>query len=174
MEEADRRGCRMESVYISGALMGARDLEAVRSLYESFATACESAGWIPYLPHQNTDPVVSANLTGEEVVSRDLLHLGSAGVVLAYLGEPSLGVGAELAIAMQMGKPIIALYESTRRVSRFALGLIDRYPLGMAYTFSSVDQACNIIVEALKRSGDRGLAGDSLISPGIQVELRRA
>jgi 2'-deoxynucleoside 5'-phosphate N-hydrolase len=132
-------------VYISGALMGASDLNRVRNLYQRFAEACEAVQWEPYLPHTRTDPERDGGATPSEVIDADLRELNRSDVVIAYLGEPSLGVGAEVVLAMQSGKAILAVYESSRRVSRFVGGLLERYPQARVLSFESVDEAASWI-----------------------------
>jgi 2'-deoxynucleoside 5'-phosphate N-hydrolase len=131
----------MLAVYISGALMGASDLPRVRELYEEFATVCEREGCTAYLPHRNTDPETTAFLSTDSVAEQDIAKLSKADVILAYLGEPSLGVGAEIAIAVQQGKHILALYESSKNVSRFVQGLLSKYPKSRVCRFETKDDA---------------------------------
>lgn len=114
------------NAYISGALLNASNLNQSRQRYEAFAEACERAGWQAYVPHRHADPVRDAHLTNSEVTSRDLDAIDTADVLVAYLGEPSLGVGAEIAIALHAGKRIVALAPDALRVSRFILGLLER------------------------------------------------
>jgi nucleoside 2-deoxyribosyltransferase len=131
----------MLAVYISGALMGASDLQRVRKLYEALASVCERQGCTAYLPHRNTDPETAASLSTESVVEQDIAKMSEADVILAYLGEPSLGVGAEIAMAVQQGKHILALYESSRKVSRFIKGLLSKYPKSRVYEFDTEEAA---------------------------------
>jgi nucleoside 2-deoxyribosyltransferase len=112
--------------YISGALLNASNLDESRRLYESFAAACERAGCRAYVPHQHADPIRDPHLTNVDVATRDLDEVAAADVLVAYVGEPSLGVGAEIAIALAAGKRVLALAPAGRRVSRFALGLLER------------------------------------------------
>ena len=114
--------------YISGALINAARLEDARRLYERLADACESAGCAAYVPHQHADPVRDPDLLNTEVASRDLAEVRAADVLVAYVGEPSLGVGAEVAIALAEGKRVLLVAEAGRKVSRFLLGLAELYP----------------------------------------------
>lgn len=111
-------------IYISGPLQGSADLVRARHLYESIASALEAAGHQPYLPHLHTDPEHAANTTPEMVFQTDLRQLLAADVIVAHIGAPSTGVGAELAIASHQRKRIIALHRTSEKTSRFALGLI--------------------------------------------------
>src|SRR5688572_16431328 len=100
--------------YISGALLNAAHLDASRALYERLAEACRSAGWDAYVPHQHADPVRDAHLSNVDVAERDLENVMAADVLVAYVGEPSLGVGAEVAIALRAGKRVLVVAEADR------------------------------------------------------------
>lgn len=129
--------------------MGATDIGRVRHLYELFASACQQAGWEAYLPHRNTDPELTTELADTAVLEKDLEQIRRADVIIAYLGEPSLGVGAELAIAMQQEKMIVALYESSKTVSRFVLGLLRKYPNASVFAYASLEEASQRIRDVL-------------------------
>ena len=138
--------------YISGALLNARDLTASRALYERFAAACEAAGVAAYVPHQHADPVRDAHLSNTDVAGRDLEQVKAADVLVAYVGEPSLGVGAEVAIALAAGKRVLLLAEHDRRVSRFLLGLAELYPAQASFCrYGSVDEAVAWLTASLGR-----------------------
>ena len=113
------------TAYISGALLNAADLAESRARYERFAEACRSGGWDAYVPHQHADPERDAHLSNIDVARRDLDAVAAADVLIAYVGEPSLGVGAEVAIALAANKPVLLLAEEGRKVSRFLLGLVE-------------------------------------------------
>jgi len=112
-------------VYVSGALKGSRDLAQARSLYEQAAQVVEAAGHDAYLPHQHTDPERAADVPPIQIYHRDVEALTKSDGVLAFLGEPSLGVGAELALCVQAGVPILGLHRPTEDISRFATGLLE-------------------------------------------------
>lgn len=142
--------------YISGALINAANLDQSRALYEAFAEACREAGWGAYVPHQHADPVRDPHMSNTEVAERDLDQVAAADVLIAYLGEPSLGVGAEVAIALRAGKRVLGLAESERRVSRFLLGLIEMHPAqGRVCRYqSTIEAVAWIRAELLGLSGD--------------------
>jgi nucleoside 2-deoxyribosyltransferase len=143
------------TVYISGALMGASDLPRVRALYEQFADACASVGWSPYVPHRRTDPRENATIESGSVFEVDLVELRNADAIVAYLGEPSLGVGAELAIAMQSGKLILGLHEDAREISRFIGGMLNHYERAEVYRYRSTNEAVTWISDRLSKA-ERG------------------
>lgn len=130
----------MNSAYISGALMGSADLTRARALYTEIASACANAGWRAYLPHENTDPQFTGEMVPEDVMLRDLCELEKSDAIIAYIGEPSLGVGAEIVLAMQQNKPILAVQDTSKPVSRFIRGLLLKYHSAYLYSFNSVDE----------------------------------
>jgi len=138
--------------YISGALINAAALEQSRALYERFADACREAGWDAYVPHQHADPIRDPHLSNVDVAERDLENVTAADVLVAYVGEPSLGVGAEVAIALRAGKRVLIVAEADRRVSRFLLGLAEMHAGQTAVCrYQSVDEAASWIATELRR-----------------------
>lgn len=147
----------MKSVYISGALKGASDLARVRRLYEGFAEACVDVGWCPYLPHEHTDPETAAGVPSRVVAKRDITQLEKADAVVVYLGEPSLGAGAETAIALSAGKRVLAVWEKDADVSRFLEGLVEGHGRAARYTFVSLGDAQDWIRGQLAELARRGV-----------------
>ena len=129
--------------YISGALMNVPDLPAARALYERLGAACASAGCETYVPHQHADPLRDAEMPNLEVARMDLTGISAADILVADIGEPSLGVGAEIVLALTAQKRVLALAAEGRRVSRFILGLLEMYPQQAAFfRYRTVDEAC--------------------------------
>lgn len=142
--------------YISGALLNAARIEESRALYDRLAEACRAAGWDAYVPHHHADPVRDVHLSNTDVAERDLHHVTSADALVAYVGEPSLGVGAEVAIALRAGKSVLVVAESERRVSRFLLGLAELHPAqARILRYRTVDEAAVWIGEQLSDIGRR-------------------
>lgn len=110
--------------YISGPLQAAEDLAEARAFYERQAETCRECGWKPYLPHQQTDPIHHAEATATSVFGRDLSAVLAAELIIAYVGAPSSGVGAELGIAYEREIPIIGLCGPEGVASRFIEGLL--------------------------------------------------
>jgi nucleoside 2-deoxyribosyltransferase len=138
--------------YISGALLNAANLDESRKLYEQFAQACVAAGWDAYVPHQHADPVRDAQLNNRVVAERDLAQVHRADALVTYVGEPSLGVGAEVAIALAAGKYVLLLAESNKKVSRFLLGLAELHPAQTdVLRYVSLQEATDWIRDSLTR-----------------------
>jgi nucleoside 2-deoxyribosyltransferase len=111
-------------VYLSGPLQGSSDLVRARHLYEGIARTLEAVGHEVYVPHLHTDPERAAGISAEQVFQTDVRQLLWADAIVAHIGAPSTGVGAELAIATHEGKRIIAVRRVVETPSRFALGLV--------------------------------------------------
>jgi nucleoside 2-deoxyribosyltransferase len=119
------RGRELESIaYISGPLTGVRNLAASRRYYEALAAGCERVGVSAFVPHRANDPLLHTERTPVEVFESDLSNVLRSNVIVAYIGEPSLGVGAELAIAIDKAIPVLALWRPGDTVSRFILGML--------------------------------------------------
>jgi len=114
-------------IYIAGSLISVIDREKAHSFYEFLATICKEIGHEPYLPHQNSDPVFNSELTNDEVFERDVTNLFNSNMILASITEPSTGVGAEIGMALENGKEVVAVYNKESTPSRFILGLLNRY-----------------------------------------------
>lgn len=110
--------------YISGALTHVGQADDVRSFYEDLAHACELEGGVFYLPHLSMDPRAHPDASPENVYARDAAAVLASDLVIAYVGLPSLGVGAEIAMAADAGIPIIGVRRPGDIVSRFITGLL--------------------------------------------------
>lgn len=145
-------------IYISGPLQGSSDLVRARHLYESIAKALEGAGHDPYVPHLHTDPERAAGVTPEMVFRADLSQLLGSEAIVAHIGEPSTGVGAELAIASHANKRIIAIHRESESLSRFALGLVLTAG-GAVVSFRDMSEIGAKILELLGKAPANELAG---------------
>ena len=108
----------MKKVYISGALTNGGNKE----LYELLGAEFEKCGFTAYIPHQHTDPNKNADIKPEKVYQTDYRKIIESSLVVAYVGEPSLGVGQEIQIAAFHQIPILLVFEKGARVSRMTLG----------------------------------------------------
>lgn len=125
-------------IYISGPLQGSPDLDSARRFYDVLALIVGRAGCEPYVPHHSTDPVTAKSLTAPDVFTSDLAALNAADAVIAHVGLPSTGVGAEIALAAASDRKILGLKRPGEPSSRFAEGLILDAG-GTIYTFSSAE-----------------------------------
>lgn len=139
------------TVYISGALMSAKNLETNRKIYFELAEICKDLNFAPYLPHLNCDPINNNQMSSEAVFKKDLKHLESSDIILAYLDDPSLGVGAEIALAHFYKKIIIGLHHKNIRVSRFVMGIIESSPNSFVVEYTTSKNLKLKTQQALKK-----------------------
>lgn len=111
-----------KKVYISGPLTHTKQPTEVRKLYEMLGTLCEEYNLDPYIPHLKTDPLVHKNISDFEVYKTDKDQVLSSSLVVANVGEPSNGVGMEIAYADDAGIPIVIMHERDAVVSRIVKG----------------------------------------------------
>ena len=107
-----------KQVYISGPLTNSSNKE----LYELLGEEFEKCGFSAYIPHQHTDPVKNSKITPEKVYHTDYRKIIESSLLVAYVGEPSLGVGQEIQIASFHQIPILLVFEKGAKVSRMTLG----------------------------------------------------
>lgn len=136
-------------VYISGALMGARDLAKAKELYGFVAMVCSKSGFRPYLPHLNTDPIQNTAFSDADVFSKDYSEMMSSSVVVSYIGEPSLGVGAELSICIAHNIPVIAFNKRNQKVSRFVKGMLQTSSLAQQIEFDDYESLESLLQASL-------------------------
>ncbi len=107
-----------KQVYISGPLTNSSKKE----LYELLGEEFEKCGFSAYIPHQHTDPKKNADIKPKEVYQTDYRKIIESSLIVAYVGEPSLGVGQEIQIAAFHQIPILLVFEKGAKVSRMTLG----------------------------------------------------
>lgn len=125
-------------VYISGPLQGSTDLHTARHFYDQVADCVNRAGHEAYVPHHYTDPQHAGDLSAEVVFERDLDALRSCDAIVAHIGLPSTGVGAEIALAVADARPVLAIKRNGEKSSRFTEGLLLRAG-DRVYTFADID-----------------------------------
>ena len=108
-------------VYVSGPLTRLKD-ESIKTLYERIGDLAGTFGIAAHVPHLHTDPKANADVTPEQVYAFDSGHVKDADIVVAYVGETSLGVGMELEMARQNHALVVLISEVGTPVSRLVLG----------------------------------------------------
>jgi nucleoside 2-deoxyribosyltransferase len=111
------------NVYISGPLTNTEHSDELKAFYETIGVLCQKLGLKPHIPHLVTDPKKHPHVTPREVFDIDKKQVLSSSFLIAYVGEPSLGVGMELAYAESAGIPVITIAKRGAHVSRLARGI---------------------------------------------------
>lgn len=135
-------------IYISGPLQGSSDLGVARDFYDELARLVTSMGHEAYVPHHSTDPVTAGGLSARTVFATDVSALNSADAVIAHIGLPSTGVGAEIALSTASGRRVLGLKRQGEKGSRFAEGLITDAG-GMVSEFANRTQLADAIAHWL-------------------------
>lgn len=117
-----RRNQSMILAYVSGALTNGEDLPRLRRLYENIGLLCQELGMEAYVPHLYTDPEHNADKQPDEVYAIDMKRVSQADILIAYVGLPSLGVGAEIERAHHASTDVLLLREHAATVSRLVRG----------------------------------------------------
>ncbi len=112
---------KIKKAYIGGALTHADEKQKI--LYKKISKLCENMGIEAYVPHVwGTDPVKHPDVSPEDVWHINKRQVSSANIMIAFVGKPSLGVGAELEIARINNVKIIIWWFEGEKVSRMTLG----------------------------------------------------
>jgi adenylate cyclase class IV len=110
-------------VYFCGAIRGGRRLQP---RYARLIAAMEADGWTVLTAHVGAPDVLAQEARGAvspaEIYRRDMAWLAEADIVVADVTIPSLGVGIELATALDRGVPVIALVEEGTSLSALVGG----------------------------------------------------
>lgn len=113
-------------VYMSGALSDLTPEEfgkVTKEIYERVERVCGSMGLTCYCPHKSpTTP--TKGIPHSKVWKTDYERVVSSGAIVAYIGIPALGVGAEIEMARTANVSVILLCETSKqeRLSRLILG----------------------------------------------------
>ncbi len=109
------------NIYFACSITGGRDFEAV---YQVITRAlAEDHHQVP-TAHLAEPGVLSAEaiLDPQEVYARDTRWIRESDLLVAEISVPSHGVGYEIGYALGLGKPVLALYQQGRKVSKMISG----------------------------------------------------
>jgi nucleoside 2-deoxyribosyltransferase len=97
-------------IYFCGSIRGGRDLAAT---YARMIAWLESYGTV-LTEHLGSDEEIESQdrrLSDKEIHDRDLGWIRDSDVLVAEVTVPSLGVGYEIGRAIEMGKPVLCLFQ---------------------------------------------------------------
>src|SRR5512136_1645069 len=108
-------------VYFSGAISGGRDNLPI---YQHIVAWLLQAGHEVPSAHVADPAVLSreSSVSPHEVYVRDVGWIEECNAMVAEVSTPSLGVGYEVAYALNIGKPVLCLYKSGLFVSKMITG----------------------------------------------------
>jgi len=109
------------NIYFACSITGGREFEAG---YQEIVAALVADGHEIPTSHLVQSDVMEneRKLTPQEVYERDINWIKNCDVLIAEVSVPSHGVGYEIGFALNIGKPVLCLYQKERRVSKMITG----------------------------------------------------
>ena len=108
-------------IYFSGSISGGREHEAI---YQHLVARCQAQGHHVFSAHV-ADPIAleaEKEMPPREVFERDVSWVKECEAMVAEVSTPSLGVGYEYGLAVQLGQPVLCVYRSGVRLSKMISG----------------------------------------------------
>jgi len=109
------------NIYFACSITGGREFEAV---YQQIVSALLADGHEIPTSHLAEAKALKGEglLTANDVYQRDVNWIQNCDVLIAEVSVPSHGVGYEIGYALHIGKPVLCIYETGRRVSKMITG----------------------------------------------------
>ena len=123
-------------IYFCGSIRGGR---ADQELYYQLIKFLQTFGKVLTSHIGDKNVAADHNKTDREIFLRDMKWLEEAGIVIAEVSTPSLGVGFEIAKALQQDKRILCLSQSSRHHRLSAL--IGGCPDLPVFVYSDIKEA---------------------------------
>ena len=108
-------------IYLSGAIRGGRELQ---SNYQIINDYLKENGHEILTYHVASANVleIEESISDVEIFAQDIKWLQECDTLIAEVSVPSTGVGYEIAYALSLNKPVLALYEENRVISAMISG----------------------------------------------------
>lgn len=126
------------NIYFACSITGGREFESV---YQEIVTALTKDGHeIPTSHLAKSEALENERvLAPHDVYERDVNWIKNCDVLIAEVSVPSHGVGYEIGFALNVGKPVLCIHQTERKVSKMITGNPDHLLTVMAY--SNVEEA---------------------------------
>ncbi len=138
-------------IYFSGSISGGRDHAAI---YPHMVARLQAQGHHVLSAHV-ADPAaleVEKDLPPREVFERDTQWVNEAEALIAEVSTPSLGVGYEIALAVQLDKPVLCVYRSGVRLSKMISGNTAPHLMVAVYASEAeLDDEVDVFLKGLPR-----------------------
>jgi nucleoside 2-deoxyribosyltransferase len=119
-------------IYFACSITGGREFEPVYQLITQALTEDAHDVLTAHLAETGV-AAQEAGMRPSDVYSRDVNWIRESDVLIAEVSVPSHGVGYEIGFALGLGKPVLALYQQGRKVSKMISGNPDTKLYVMAY-----------------------------------------
>lgn len=134
------------NIYFACSITGGRDDQAV---YQKIVEAMLAAGHeVPtaHLANSNTLEM-ETNHPADEVYARDTAWIEACDALVAEVSTPSHGVGYEIAYALNLGKPLLCIYQKDAAVSKMLTG--NDQPTLRVQSYADAKEAVQLVEEFL-------------------------
>ncbi len=125
--EAFEEKTKQKTVYFAGSISGGRQYI---NTYAKIVTILKALG-NEVLTEHVIDPILSSQtlLNANDIYKRDIEWMKKSDIVVAEVTQPSLGVGFEIAYAVNCKKPVVALFQKNteQRLSSMIAGQNSKY-----------------------------------------------
>ncbi|MBK9923959.1 MAG: nucleoside 2-deoxyribosyltransferase [Anaerolineales bacterium] len=137
------------NVYFACSITCGREFEPV---YQAIVQALVEKGHEVPTAHLAESGVtaIEAVIDPNEVYSRDVTWIRACDVLIAEVSVPSHGVGYEIGFALGIGKPVLAISQKGRKVSKMILGNPD--PKLTVKTYETSAEAVQVMEAFLLQS----------------------
>ncbi|NJC98316.1 MAG: hypothetical protein C3F07_14680 [Anaerolineales bacterium] len=135
------------NIYFACSLTGGREVESV---YQAIVQALTEDGHSVPTAHLAESDVMAreAIISPRDVYARDVAWIRNCEALIAEVSVPSHGVGYEIGFALGLGKPVLALFQEGRKVSKMISGNPD--PKLSVKGYRSTGEAARLIRAFLK------------------------
>lgn len=126
------------NIYFACSITGGREFE---STYQEIVAALTADGHEIPTSHLAQSEALEKErvLAPRDVYERDVNWIKNCEALIAEVSAPSHGVGYEIGLALQIGKPVLCLHQKGRKVSKMITGNSD--PALTIRDYSNVEEA---------------------------------
>lgn len=138
------------NIYFACSITGGRDYEPV---YQFIVAALTGDGHEVPTAHlaESSAGEMEAELGPQAVYARDTAWIRACDILIAEVSVPSHGVGYEIGFALGLGKPVLAMLQEGRKVSKMISGNPD--PNLTLVSYSTPGEAVGSIRRVLQEKG---------------------
>ncbi|HPS41403.1 MAG TPA: nucleoside 2-deoxyribosyltransferase [Anaerolineaceae bacterium] len=135
------------NIYFSCSITGGRNEEAI---YQALVSEMLALGHDVPTAHLSSPDVMLMETVVDsvEIFERDMAWLRGCDAVVAEVSSPSHGVGYEVAYGLNLGKPVLCLYQRGKRVSKIITG--NTTPGLVRCEYSNLDEALAFLRQFLQ------------------------
>ncbi len=138
-------------IYFSGSISGGREYEAI---YQHLVAHLQAQGHVVLSAHVADPDAVERekDWSPRAVFERDVKWVEECEALVAEVSTPSLGVGYEYGLAVQLDKPVLCVYRSGLRMSKMVTGNpAQNLTVAMYYTLAELDEQVDAFIANLTR-----------------------